>query len=184
MNFHGETITETASRRGVCQVWERALKRFGYDAKGIIAADLGVGLTHCSIDGTLVKGARKVDHDPEFICNLCSLGESEWEEDSRKCEEDWPWNPKWPQWDRRPRERYYSAIRRGYKTTKECYYDDSDDYIIDEEYEAEFSEDEDEEDEKEEIGNEDCKKPCVEVEEQCGSSNIDRDNQSTSPTSG
>jgi hypothetical protein len=184
MDFHGETITETANRRGVCRVWERALKRFGYDAKSIIAADLRVGLTYCSIDGTLVKGARKVDHDPKFICDGCSEYECDWEDDNGKCEEDWPWDPKWPQWNRRPCERYYSAIQRGYKTTEKCYYDDSDDYITDEEYEAKCSEDEDEEDETEEIGNEDCKKPRMGVEEQCGSSKIDRDNRSTSPTSG
>jgi hypothetical protein len=34
------------------------------------------------------------------------------------------------------------------------------------------------------LGNEDCKNPCTGVEEQCGSSKIDRNNQSTSPTSG
>ncbi|CCX04289.1 Protein of unknown function [Pyronema omphalodes CBS 100304] len=32
-DFHGETITETEKRRGVCGVWEKALKKFGYDAK-------------------------------------------------------------------------------------------------------------------------------------------------------
>jgi hypothetical protein len=41
-DHHGETITEIANRRGVCKVWEKALKRFGYDAKSIIAADLRV----------------------------------------------------------------------------------------------------------------------------------------------
>jgi hypothetical protein len=128
-DFHGETIMETATRRGVCSMWEKALKKFGYDAKSIIAADLRVGLTYYSIDGTLIKGARQVGHDPKFICYGCSDDESSGDEyhDLYDDEEEWPWDPKWPQWDRRPCERYYSAIQRGSEYPEGYwYYSDSD----------------------------------------------------------
>ncbi|KAI5786843.1 hypothetical protein FPQ18DRAFT_380525 [Pyronema domesticum] len=59
-DFHGETITETEKRRGVCGVWEKALKKFGYDAKSIISADLRVGLIYCNIDGTLITVMKAI----------------------------------------------------------------------------------------------------------------------------
>jgi hypothetical protein len=203
-DLHGETITETARRRGVCRVWEKALIESGCDAKNIIAADLRVGLTYRSIDGTLIKGARQVNHNPEFLCDGCYLQEVYWEmyearedeeideerdrayysEEGNYEDEEWPWNNAWPQWDRRPCERYYRAIQRGYNETAEYYSSDTDDYSIDEEYEDEDNEDEDEEDEKEEIRNEDYKKLCTGAEEQYGSSKIDRNNWSTSAISG
>lgn len=132
-DFHGETITETEKRRGVCGVWEKALKKFGYDAKSIISADLRVGLIYCNIDGTLITGTRQVNHNPKFLCDDCLQDEEDWimHKDGRICdkekhgdnrvydsdesdydEEEWKLDDAWPQWDRRPCERYYSALQR------------------------------------------------------------------------
>jgi hypothetical protein len=122
IDYHGETITETANRQELCDVWEEVLTFFGHDAKKIISDDLRVGLTYRSKDGTEIRGTRLPNHDPKFICKGCTAEESQWYEYfgdhlrpvySEEFES-------LPQCEKRPCEQYYNRILgRDYEETEE-----------------------------------------------------------------
>jgi hypothetical protein len=87
----------------------------GHNPKEIIAADLRVGLAYRSLDGSIIEGTRLAEHNPEFICEGCEGEEDEWRWKWSEILKDygddsWLWDKEWPQWVRRPCERYYNWI--------------------------------------------------------------------------
>ncbi|CCX04286.1 Protein of unknown function [Pyronema omphalodes CBS 100304] len=145
VDMHGETITETANRRQLCGVWEKALIDCGHNAKHLIAADLRVGLIYRSLDGSIIEGTRLADHNPEYICEGCKVEEWRWR--SGKCLEvygndSWLWGNAWPQWVRRPCERYYNWILDKEPEHRDDIEEDSDEESREEYSEEEYSEEE------------------------------------------